>query len=90
MATAEGMEILYRPYCTYSHGECTKALLAISFSEENEFLLIDEPTEHLDIDARECVKVYLYYKKGFMLVSHDRNLLYACTDYCFGIDLVQY
>ena len=83
---SESSEILYRPYCTLSPGERTKALLAILFSEENEFLLIDEPTNHLDKEARECVKSYLATKKGFILVSHDRDLLDACTDHCLVLN----
>ena len=83
---SENSEILYRPYCTLSHGERTKILLAILFSRENEFLLIDEPTNHLDQNARECVKQYLATKKGFILVSHDRDLLDACTDHCLVLN----
>ena len=56
-------------------------MLALLFSGENDFLLVDEPTDHLDHDARETVKKYLYQKKGFILVSHDRDLLDACTDH---------
>ena len=48
---------------------------------ENDFLLIDEPTNHLDMHARECVKEYLCGKKGFILVSHDRDILDACIDH---------
>lgn len=77
----ESDEILYRPYQTLSPGERTKILLAVLFSGENDFLLIDEPTNHLDQDARENVKEYLASKKGFILVSHDRDLLDACTDH---------
>ena len=77
---------MYRPYCSLSPGERTKVLLAILFSEENEFLLIDEPTNHLDKNARECVKTYLTSKKGFILVSHDRDLLDACTDHCLVLN----
>ena len=83
---AEEADILYRPFCTLSPGERTKALLAILFSEGNEFLLIDEPTNHLDKNARECVKEYLASKKGFILVSHDRDLLDACTDHCLVLN----
>ncbi len=85
-ALSESPEILYRPYGSLSPGERTKALLAILFSRENEFLLIDEPTNHLDKDARECVKSYLASKKGFILVSHDRDLLNACTDHCLVLN----
>lgn len=74
-------EVLYRPFETLSHGERTKVMLALLFSGENDFLLIDEPTNHLDQEAREIVKQYLQGKKGFILVSHDRDLLDACIDH---------
>lgn len=78
---SEHAEILYRPFHTLSPGERTKILLAVLFSGENDFLLIDEPTNHLDQEARENVKNYLSSKKGFILVSHDRDLLDACIDH---------
>lgn len=72
-------ELLYRPFGSLSFGERTKVMLAVLFSGENDFLLIDEPTNHLDMEAREKVKEYLAGKKGFILVSHDRDLLdYVC------------
>lgn len=74
-------ELLYRPFGSLSHGERTKVYLAILFSGENDFLLIDEPTNHLDQEARSVVKEYLMSKKGFILVSHDRDLLDACIDH---------
>ncbi len=77
----EEADILYRPFVQLSHGQRTKMLLALLFSGENEFLLIDEPTNHLDSIARESVKEYLSRKSGFILVSHDRDLLDACTDH---------
>lgn len=77
----EDADILYREFGSLSPGERTKVLLAVLFSGENEFLLIDEPTNHLDAAAREKVRSYLSEKKGFILVSHDRDLLDACTDH---------
>lgn len=82
----EDAEILYRPFQTLSPGERTKVLLAVLFSGDNDFLLIDEPTNHLDKDAREVVKKYLASKKGFILVSHDRDLLDACIDHCLVLN----
>ena len=75
------IECLYRPFGTLSHGERTRVMLAVLFAGENEFLLVDEPTNHLDMDAREIVKNYLASKKGFILVSHDRDLLDAVVDH---------
>ena len=74
-------ELLYRPFKTLSHGERTQVMLAVLFAGENEFLLIDEPTNHLDTQARIVVKDYLNSKKGFILVSHDRDLLDAVCDH---------
>ncbi len=74
-------ECLYRPFGTLSYGERTRAMLAVLFASENEFLLIDEPTNHLDMAARGIVRSYLSQKKGFILVSHDRDLLDAVTDH---------
>lgn len=77
----EDGELLYRPFRTLSPGEQTKIMLSVLFSGDNNFLLIDEPTNHLDEGARESVKQYLTSKKGFLLVSHDRDLLDACIDH---------
>ena len=74
-------ECLYRPFATLSHGERTRVMLAVLFADENEFLLIDEPTNHLDGAARDIVKEYLATKKGFILVSHDRDLLDGVCDH---------
>lgn len=74
-------DLLYRPFHTLSQGERTKVLLALLFSGENHFCLIDEPTNHLDQESREVVKQYLKKKRGFILVSHDRDLLDACIDH---------
>ena len=74
-------ECLYRPLKTLSFGERTRVMLAVLFAVEGEFLLIDEPTNHLDTAAREAVKKYLSKKKGFILVSHDRDLLDAVCDH---------
>ena len=77
----EDADILYRTFGTLSPGEQTKVLLAVLFAGDNEFLMIDEPTNHLDHKARDIVREYLIGKKGFILVSHDRELLDACTDH---------
>ena len=74
-------EILYRPFCSLSFGEQSKVLLASLFLKEHAFLLIDEPTNHLDAAARDKIADYLAHKKGFILVSHDRDFLDRCTDH---------
>lgn len=79
-------EALYRPFESLSNGERTKVLLAALFLGANRFLLIDEPTNHLDAEARAKVGEYLQRKKGFILVSHDRELLDHCVDHILSIN----
>jgi lincosamide and streptogramin A transport system ATP-binding/permease protein len=79
-------DVLYRAFETLSNGEQTKVLLAGLFLKENNFLLIDEPTNHLDINARDIICDYLKSKSGFILVSHDRNILDNCIDHVLSIN----
>ncbi|MCI8387370.1 MAG: ABC-F type ribosomal protection protein [Clostridiales bacterium] len=79
-------DALWRPYSTLSMGERTKLMLAVMFLKPNSFLLIDEPTNHLDSHARELTAAYLSSKRGFILVSHDRAFLDACTDHTLSIN----
>lgn len=82
----EADDILYQAFETLSQGEKTKALIAGMFLRENSFMLIDEPTNHLDAHAREILAAYLNKKSGFILVSHDRDLLDACVDHILVIN----
>lgn len=79
-------DVFYRPFETLSKGERTKVLLAALLLNEGHFLLIDEPTNHLDTQARKIVSDYLKRKKGFILVSHDRQFLDGCTDHILSIN----
>ncbi len=79
-------EVLYRSFDTLSGGEQIKILLVSLFLKENNFLLIDEPTNHLDSQTRENLAEYLNKKKGFILVSHDRNFLDRVVDHIISIN----
>ena len=79
-------EILYRNYNLLSGGEQVKILLISLFLKGNNFLLIDEPTNHLDIETRNNLVEYLKKKKGFILVSHDRDFLDKVVDHIISIN----
>lgn len=79
-------DILWQPFDTLSKGQQTKAMLAALFLNSGHFLLIDEPTNHLDMKGRQTVAAYLKKKKGFILVSHDRNFLDGCVDHILSIN----
>lgn len=86
---------LERPFCTLSPGERVKLLLGTLFLRPGGFLLIDEPTSHLDARGRRVVGEYLSQGgKGFLLVSHDRDFLDAAADHILALnrataDLIQ-
>lgn len=79
-------EILYRNFNLLSGGEQVKILLISLFLKGNNFLLIDEPTNHLDIETRNNLISYLEKKNGFILVSHDRNLLDKVVNHIISIN----
>ena len=80
------IEILYRNFNILSGGEQAKILLISLFLKGENFLLIDEPTNHLDIETKNNIIKYLENKKGFILVSHDRNLLDKVVDHIISIN----
>lgn len=79
-------EMLFRPFATLSGGEQMRALLAVAFLQEDCFWLMDEPTGHLDAEARRITLEYLAHQRGFLLVSHDRALLDSCVDHMLGLN----
>ena len=79
-------EILYRNFNLLSGGEQIKVLLISLFLKGNNFLLIDEPTNHLDIETRNNLVNYLEKKKGFIVVSHDRNFLDKVVNHIIAIN----
>ncbi|MGO5359446.1 ribosomal protection-like ABC-F family protein [Anaerofustis sp. LCP19S3_F7] len=79
-------EIIYKNFNELSKGEQVKLMLAVLFTKPNNFLLIDEPTNHLDVYGRETLIKYLNKKKGYIIVSHDRNLLNNVTDHILSIN----
>ena len=81
-----GKDVFERPFSTLSNGERTKLMLAALFQRKNRFLLIDEPTNHLDQEGRDAIGSYLSGKRGFLLVSHDRDLLDQCVDHILSLN----
>lgn len=80
------VEVLYRDFSSLSGGEQVKILLVSLFLKGNNFLLIDEPTNHLDFETRNNLVGYLEKKKGFILVSHDRNFLDKVVNHIIAIN----
>ena len=59
-----------------SGGERTRVVLASLLIQEADFMILDEPTNNLDQEARQAVyNLIQRWKGGLLVVSHDRTLL---------------
>lgn len=64
------------PVKALSGGECNRVMLAKLFSQPANLLVLDEPTNDLDIETLELLEeILLEYKGTLLLVSHDRAFL---------------
>lgn len=64
------------PVAALSGGERNRVLLAKMFTEETNFLILDEPTNDLDVEMLEVLEEQLVnYAGTLVVVSHDRDFL---------------
>ena len=69
-------EDLYKPANAFSGGQKTRINLAKALVRSPDFLFLDEPTSHLDMEVLEWLEGYLSsYRGGILIVSHDRYFM---------------
>jgi ATP-binding cassette subfamily F protein 3 len=74
-------ESFHRPFAELSGGWQMRAELARTLIGQPDTLLLDEPSNYLDLPAVEWMRRYLRgYSGTLLLISHDRVLLESLTD----------
>ncbi len=69
------------PARALSGGEKARLLLAMMCQAKPHIMVLDEPTTHLDIDAREALVMALNgFPGAILLITHDPHLIEACAD----------
>jgi macrolide transport system ATP-binding/permease protein len=69
-----------------SHGERKRAQIGVALWQRPDVLALDEPTNHIDIDARRLLADTLGAFRGIgLLVSHDRELLDTLCSRCLSL-----
>ncbi len=75
----------YRPISSLSDGERQRAMIAKALAQDTPFILLDEPTAHLDINNRVEVMLLLSrlsrtMGKGVLLSTHELDLALQVAD----------
>lgn len=78
---------LQQPFSSLSGGEKAKARIACLMLETPDILILDEPTNDLDIDTLEMLENSLLdFEGAIVLVTHDRFMINRiCKSFC-GLD----
>lgn len=74
-----------------SGGQAARAALASLLLSRFDVVLLDEPTNDLDLDGLERLETFVRgLRSGVVLVSHDREFLARCVTRIVELDLAQH
>ena len=72
---------------TLSGGERSRLLFAREFARESNLLVLDEPTNDLDLETLDLLQeVIADYDGTVLIVSHDRDFLDKTVTVTLGLD----
>ncbi len=75
-------EMQHRPLDSYSGGWKMRVALAALLFSEPDLLLLDEPSNHLDLEATMWLENFLKaYRATIVIISHERDLLNNVVDH---------
>jgi len=79
--------LLSKPFKMLSGGEKSRVVLGKILLEKPDILLLDEPSNHLDLQSISWLESYLQaYDGSVMIISHDRYLLDKVTTRIINIE----
>ena len=77
----------HRPLDSYSGGWKMRVALAALLFSEPDLLLLDEPSNHLDLEATMWLESFLKsYRATMVLISHERDLLNNVVDHILHLE----
>lgn len=78
---------VYKKVSVLSGGELVKVSFAKLILQDNNLLILDEPTNYLDVDSLEAIESLLKeYDKTLLFVSHDRRFISSIADHIMTIE----
>ena len=80
-------EVLAKPVLSLSGGYRMRIKLLGLLGQEPNLMLLDEPTNYLDLETTLVLERFLQgYDGAFLLISHDREFLRLTTDHILEIE----
>ncbi len=80
-------DMQHRPLDSFSGGWKMRVALAALLFSEPDLLLLDEPSNHLDLEATMWLETFLKATRSTMvLISHERDLLNNVVDYILHLE----
>jgi ATP-binding cassette subfamily F protein 3 len=80
-------ELFQAPITSLSGGYRMRCKLLYLIGQEPNLMLLDEPTNYLDLETLVVLENFLQsYKGGFLLISHDREFLKRTADHILEVE----